>query len=522
MTIDKGLVHFDRDGECREVDPDSLESIFDVVVILGDPGMGKTTLLRRLGEREDTAYIHAAGLLRAEDPASLIPEDARPLVDGLDEVATSGTGSAVEAVLEKLRETESLPPVLACRGAEWRDAADLARIEDAYAREAVVFYLVPFDEDEARRFLAEEYPGVQVRALLQHLRNRELAHVCRNPLVLRMFAEAARGGGGLPKTRAELLERACFAMTGQDRGSQVVRLVRRDEEDLLLASGAICATMLLCGLEGVHDRVPGETPAGLLNVADIEELPFVGTAAEALATRLFRADGEGRFSYFHRVFAEYLGARWLVRCVDEGLSDERIHTLFGRGVPTALRGMHGWMARLGPTLARRCIAADPWAVLRDGETGTLDLDRARALLAALKERSGEDPCFDTEDRGPHPAAGLMRRELKDDIVGILAAPGPHAHISACLAEAMSGTELSREAGWTLEGILFDASRAHVERAMAFDSLWLAGIWNGEAAARRLLDLERRGLGAAGMRGGRGGMRGAGARPARRLLPGGRS
>ena len=36
-------------------------------------------------------------------------------------------------------------------------------------------YLAPFDEDEARRFLAEEYPGVQVHALLQHLRNRELA-----------------------------------------------------------------------------------------------------------------------------------------------------------------------------------------------------------------------------------------------------------------------------------------------------------------------------------------------------------
>ena len=488
MTIHKGLVHFDRDGECRTVDLDGLESVFDPVVILGDPGMGKTTLLRQLGEREDTMYIHAADLVRAEDPASLIPEDARPVVDGLDEVASPGTGSAVEAVLRKLRETEGLPPVLACRAAEWRDAADLARIGDAYAGEPMVLYLPPFDEGEARAFLAREYPGVQVLALLQHLRNRELAHVCRNPLVLRMFAEAARGGGGLPETRAELLERASRAMAGPDAGGGVVWLVRGDEDDLLLASGAICATMLLCDLAGVHGRVPGETPAGFLNVADVEELPFGGAAADALATRLFLADGEGRFSYFHRVLAEYLGARWLARCVDEGVADERVHTLFGRGVPTALRGMHAWMARLSPALAGRCIASDPWAVLRDGETGTLDLDRAHALLAALEERSGEDPCFDTEDRGPHPAAGLMRSELKDDIVGILASPGPHAHLSACLAEALAGTELSVEAGWTLEGILFDSARAYGERAKAFRSLWLAGIWDGEAAARRLLDM----------------------------------
>ena len=487
MTIERRLVHFDRDGACKVVEPERLESFVDPVVILGDPGMGKSTLLRGLCEQADMTYIHAATLVRAEDPASLIFEDAQPVVDGLDEVVSPGTGSAVAAVLGQLRETESLPPVLACRAAEWRDAADLARIEDAYAREPVVLYLAPFDEDEARTFLAEEYPGVQVHALVQHLRNRELVHVCSNPLVLRLFAEAARGGGGLPGTRADLLERASRAMAGQDRGSQVVRLVGREEEEVMLAAGAICATMLLCDLEGAHEGVPEETPAGLLNVAEIEDLPFGGAAADALETRLFRADGEGRLSYFHRVLAEYLGARWVARCVDEGLPDERVHALFGGGVPTVLRGMHAWIARLSPALAERCIAADPWAVLRGGETGSLDLDRARALLAALKERSGEDPCFDTEDRGVHPAAGLMRKELKDDIVGILASPGPHEHLSACLAEALSGTELSREAGWTLEGILFDSARTYGERAMAFNALWLAGIWDGEAAARRLLD-----------------------------------
>ena len=110
MTIERRLVHFDRDGECREIDPNRLESNFDPVVILGDPGMGKTTLLRGLCERTDMTYIHAAALVRTEDPVSLIPEDARPVVDGLDEVALPGTGGAVEAMLSRLRETESLPP----------------------------------------------------------------------------------------------------------------------------------------------------------------------------------------------------------------------------------------------------------------------------------------------------------------------------------------------------------------------------------------------------------------------------
>ena len=40
----------------------------------------------------------------------------------------------------------------------------------------------------------------------------------------------------------------------------------------------------------------------------------------------------------------------------------------------------------------------------------------------------------------------------------------------------------------LKRILFDPSRAYRERAMAFRSLWLASICEGEAAALRLLDL----------------------------------
>ena len=490
MTIDRTLVRIERDGEWTVVEQDRIDPLFDPVVILGDPGMGKTTLLRGLCRRSGMTYVHAADLVRAGDPASLIPGDERAAVDGLDETASPGTGSAVEAVLRRLRETESPPPVLACRAAEWRDAADLARIEDAYAGKPETLYLMPFDDAEARDFLAREFPGIQVPALLQHLRNPGLAHVCRNPLVLRMFGEAIRGASALPASRTELFERACRAMAGQDSREGVIRLVRADEDDLLLAAGAICATLLLCDLAGVHDAPGAETPPGWANVTDIAGLSLAGAAAEALATRLFRAGAGGRFTFVHRALGEYLGARWLARCMDNGLSAARIPGLFeaGGGVPTALRGMHAWLARLAPALAGRCIAADPHAVLRDGETETLDLERARELLTALKERSGEDPSFDREDRGVHPAFGLMRMELKDDIVGILASPGRHAQLSACLAQAMAGTELSVEAGWTLEGILFDSARDYDERAMALLSLWVAGAHHMEAVALRLADM----------------------------------
>lgn len=490
MWIERKVVVVDCDGEVRGIDLNALGNLYDPVVLLGDAGMGKTTFMRQVCEQHGETYIHAARLLHADDPGSLLPEFGRVHVDGLDEIASPGRGSALDAVLGQLVRAGKPEFTVSCRSAEWREAVDRARIENEYGRELKTFYLIPFDDAETRAFLEREFPGVEVHALLEKVENRALIRACMNPLNLRLLGEIARAGGGLPRNRAELFAQGCRAMLAHDGRPGIVPPVRSDEDDLLLASGAICATLLLCDLMGVHDGSVAETPSGFLNVSDVRGLPFAGAAADALGTRLFQADGEGRFSCLHRAIAEYLGAAWLSHCVAEGPTGGGILSLFGPGgsVPAALRGLHAWIARLSPALAAGCFSADPYAVLRDGEMETLGPDRARTLLAALKERSGEDPSFDAEDRGVHRASGLMRRELKDDIVGVLAEPGPHAQLSAFLIEAMGGTDLSGEDRRLLEGIMFDRDRDYRERAAAFWSLDANAPADDEAAVLRLLDL----------------------------------
>ena len=496
MWIERGLVLEDRDGEIRSVSRKELGYQFNPIVLLGDPGMGKTALMRHMCEQEDRTYIHAARLMRADDPDSLVPDIGRVFVDGLDEIASAGRGSALNAVLKQLVKAGNPQFMVSCRSAEWRGAVDRARIEAEYAGELTTLYLMPFDDDQAHAFLKHEFPGVQVHALLQNLENRTLVHACRNPLCLRLFGEIAQAGGGLPGNRAELFAQGCRAMLGHDGGGRTVPAARSDEDDLLLASGAMCATLLLCDLMGVHDGPVEDSPAGFLNVSDVDGLPFAGAAADALGTRLFQADGEGRFSCLHRSIAEYLGAAWLTHCVEDGPTGAGVLSLFHPGggvpgcspVPAALRGLHAWIARLGPALASRCFAADPYGVLRDGEMESLAPERARALLAALKERSGEDPCFDAEDRGVHRASGLMRPELKDDILRVLAEPSPHSQLSAFLIQAMGATDLTAEDARMLESILFDRDRDYRERARAFWSLDADAPVDDEAVVLRFLDL----------------------------------
>ena len=157
MWIDRDLFCEDRDGEWKVIGQARIDTFSDPLVILGDPGVGKTALMRHLGEGQNTTYVHAAALVRAEDPETLLPEAGRVAVDGLDEIATPGTGSAVEAVLRQLRRTECWSFIMSCRTAEWRDAVDRARIEDARAGE--IGDVLP---DTLRRRRGPGLPGARV------------------------------------------------------------------------------------------------------------------------------------------------------------------------------------------------------------------------------------------------------------------------------------------------------------------------------------------------------------------------
>lgn len=496
--INRTLAYDDPKRGRVTVSQDRISDFSGPVVILGDPGLGKTILTKALGRQCGATYVEASTFAHTKKPELLVPAGERVIVDGLDQVASAAPGGAVDAVLGQLSAMDYPPFILSCREADWFGAADRARIKGHYGAPPVLLRLLPFTRDEAQAFLSNWFPGIDAADVLASLEERGVEGLSGNPLTLKMLGEVARAGGDdrtgglLPRTRPRLFDRACRVMLREiNPHHSVDSHARTSEEELLLAAGVACAAQLLCVRNGIWTGAYAETPEGYTPVADLARFPHGTVINGALRTRLFQSEGEHRFNPIHRVIAEYLGAKWLARCFDGGVSEKRFLALFrqGGGVPTSLRGLHAWIAHFSDALATRCIDADPYAVLRYGDAETLGLDQAQALLSALERLSEQDPYFRSEDWGRHPASGLMRPELRSQIVSIMQAPDERGPLADLLLEAVAGTDIAREIAPELKAVVFDGARWFSERAHAWEALRRSdGLGNSEGAMRRLVGM----------------------------------
>lgn len=474
------------------VSQDEIASFAQPVVILGAPGVGKSVLSEQLDKLPGMKSVRAGKFVGQRDPGSLFAGDERPVIDGLDEIASAAPGGAVELVLKQLSAMGDPTFILTCRAADWLGATDRIRIEDHYDEPPALLHLEHFGEDDARAFLAQEFPAIDSASVLEHLERCGIQSLYENPLTLRMLGEVAQGEDPLPETRAQLFDRACRVMLRElNPRHQRDSHARRPEQELLAAAGAVCAAQLICGYTGVYDGPHAETSEAFLNIAEVAAFPVGAAANDALRTRLFVAEEENRFTPVHRVIAEYLGAKWLARCFEQDASEKRIFSLFrqGEGVPTSLRGLHAWIAHFNEILAHRCIEADPYAILRYGDAETLSPGQARALLGALTGLSEDDPYFRSEDWARHSVSGLFCPELREEILAIVDTPDRFGQLRALLLEAMAGTDLAKELSPTLETIMFDPNRDVDERSAAANALHIAamrGDW--ERVIDRLLEM----------------------------------
>jgi hypothetical protein len=440
--IPRTLTYFDSQGERRVVSEDDLSSLERPLVVLGEPGMGKTHLLHKLAKTPDFEFVTAKGLLRRSETRAEVRPNRVLVIDALDEIASARADDPIDMVLRQLGLLGHPPFILSCRSADWRSAIARHDIGEDYGRVPLELILNPFTEDEAYRWLSGKVPQERAHDTIRGLTQRGLSALFGNPLMLKLVAQLAEQNGTLPETRAELFSGACDRLCAeQNPRYQTKALGQLGRVAALDAAGAAFAALLLTGSEAISREVAGHLQEGDLRVADIEGLPEAEAIDTVLGSLLFQRPGEhDRFAPLHRTIAEYLGARWLAaHATPETVRRIMALLTYNGGVPASLRGMHAWLAHFSPLLAPHVIQNDCYGVLRYGDADGLSVTEGSDMLDALKALSIRNPFFRSEDWSRHSARGLMHPELAEKIRALALAPNSAMQLRVLLLESLRGS-----------------------------------------------------------------------------------
>ena len=463
-------------GETEFLDQAELLQRAEPIVILGEAGMGKSTLLEEI-DSKGTRLVQARRLAASHDPRPLLGNARVLIVDALDEASGVQEGEAVDRVLDRLSELGNPQFILACRVADWRSATGQRAIADVYGQHPLELHLEPFDADDAKRILGNRFGPGRSAEIVAHFEDLGLADLFGNPQTLNLI-DAAASKGPLPDTRAGLFEAAVDAMWSEHSDfKQDSAITKLGKAAVLNAAGAAFATLILSGSEALSRAPRSKVAPEDLPIAEVAEAHVF----DVLESRLFRSLGSNRFTYAHRSIGEYLGARWLARGANTDRKRRRMLAMIeSQGlVPANLRGLHAWLAR-DPALATQIIARDPMGMIEYGDADDLDAGQARELLNALIELETRNPRF--RGWGRHRAGSLVGPSLETQVKDLLADDATGFGVVTLLLQAMTNSPNGAAYETVLRQTLLDTRKYFAVRSFAGEALAKLGSavqdWEG--------------------------------------------
>lgn len=239
----------ERDGHITKYSDTDFFNIAAPLVVIGEPGAGKTELMEQLAKNTGVKRWKASEVIGL--PAALPHTDDRTIIDGLDEVKALQAGAPIIHLMAKL--TNDVIPnfILTCRAADWQHALNQQIISDRSLHQPVLGRLMPFNDDEIVAFINANSDENGV-AFLNQAKEKDILDFLRNPQNLLMLLEVVRTSGW-PTTRSELFDKACRVFVKEENTIiKSAALNRPPSEKLLSAAGFIYAQLLLSGAEGVY------------------------------------------------------------------------------------------------------------------------------------------------------------------------------------------------------------------------------------------------------------------------------
>jgi hypothetical protein len=438
------------------------------LVVLGDPGAGKTTSFQAAAGSEPGAIY-----VSVRDFLTLSPErwqGKRLYLDGLDEQRSKTKDGA--GVLDQVRaRLDQLGPPsfrLSCRAADWFGGSDLAALRVVSPTQSVtVIRLEPLSEQDIHDIASEVLSNAD--SFIAEAKRRGLYEFLTNPQTLQLIL-AAVSENEWPATRTQLYQKGVRILAREMNPEHRDFLgTSVNTEDILDACGYLCSVHLCAGTAGIS----------LTDEASNKDFPYVGelpgnreTLAIALRRRVFQAEGAGRVRPIHRTVAEFLGALYLAKQLKGNLGLGRVLALItglDGGTLSDLRGLYAWLACLCLQFAETLMPRDPLAVVLYGDPALLSTSTKILILKSLADLSRMNPWFRSEDWSSRQFGSLSSPEMEPEFRRALSDNSQHPVFISCVLDAIANGPSMPQLGDLLLSIASDSSKPEFVRRDAISA-----------------------------------------------------
>lgn len=441
------------DSDSGSIVPQEISYFFKhtILVIVGEPGLGKTTSFEEASKVEPSAeFIPIGEFLACSDPSRY--KNKVLYLDGLDEQRSKHRGRAVmDALVAQIKQAKATKIRISCRTAEWHSERDLNALQYSIPNSQVVqLALQPLTENDWPKL----FEGDDIRDFIEGAKAQGLEVFLNNPGDFTLLYEFYKDMGEWPSTRAQLMDGACRSLLKELNVDHNEALDEKlNDLTLQKSSEYLASIILLSNLGGISTN----RMAARKNYPSIHELDGdLFCLRVASRRRLFKPIGNELVTPKHRKIAEYLTAKYLARRIREGLSLRRIMTLLtgfdGKTAPD-LRGVYAWLVTLLAGSAEKVIHHDPYGAIIYGDTYSWTPHTKVVAIKALKQLSLIDPWFRQDDYSVKDLGGLADQSTVRSFIEHIANKDGSSHFLSVLFGALEASKgiISPE----LEQVLLD-------------------------------------------------------------------
>jgi len=434
------------------------------VVVLAEPGGGKTELMKSLARQLNTKSVTASKFAYGGTNGDNLPL----LIDAFDELSKVDS-SGIHKLLNK---AESINPThffLSSRSSEWDNIAT-SIFEDVFGHVPLVVRLSEFDVSEQREIFDHHVPEEDFAVFQAEVARFDLETLLPNPQFLKLFADAYIESERHFTDKQSIFSQAVERLAKEANPQARTIHTTLSPSQKISISSEIFTKFLFSGAEGVcTSEVSEDRMYPLLASLYNGDAQVDGI----LATRLFKpGDSPDRHSWVHKIVAEYCAANYLTRRIADPADTLTLSKCLPILAPNStvrdeLRGLLGWMAALGnKSIEVSAIELDPYAVLANGDPSQLESSSKHLLIKQLKEIEVKDPYFRRGDFWRRfSVAGFFTPDVIDEIKPLLKI-GNDGHLRDLILELMLGSPAIEQLESELRQLVLTAGESENTRLLA--------------------------------------------------------